>query len=169
LTYQLAVYAGLDDRGRQRYRYETVRGSRRDAERRMAQLVSSASVGELGASGAVRFGELVDAWWEVSTTDLSPSTRIGYRGLLDRYLLPVFRHRRLDRIGPADLDRLYVQLLDGSAPGLTRPLSAITVYKVHSLARGLMATAVRGAGCRTIPPVERSSPSKGHAGRSPER
>jgi hypothetical protein len=142
-TYQLAVFVGLDERGRRRYRYETVHGSRRDAERRLAELVTAVGLGELGTHGAARFGELVDAWWEVSTTDLSPNTRIGYRGLLDRYLLPVLKHRRLDRIGPADLERLYAQLLEGTATGLERPLSALTVYKVHSLARGVMATAVR--------------------------
>jgi integrase len=142
-TYQLAVFVGLDERGRRRYRYETVHGSRRDAERRLAELVTAVGLGELGTHGATRFGELVDAWWEVSTTDLSPNTRIGYRGLLDRYLLPAFRNRRLDRIGPADLERLYALLLEGTAPGLARPLSAVTVYKVHSLARGVMATAVR--------------------------
>ena len=163
-TYQLAVYVGVDARGRRRYRYETVRGSRRDAERRMAQLVSSAGIGELGPSGAARFGELVDAWWEVSTADLSPNTRIGYRGLLDRYLLPAFRLRRLDRIGPADLERLYAQLLEGTAPGRARPLSAITVYKVHSLARALMATAVRwgwiqqNPASRAKPPRARVTP-----------
>jgi integrase len=58
-------------------------------------------------------------------------------------LLPAFRNRRLDRIGPADLERLYAQLLEGTVSGLRRPLSAVTVYKVHSLARGVMATAVR--------------------------
>lgn len=165
-TYQLAVYVGLDEKGRQRYRYETVRGSRRDAERRMAQLLSSAAINELGPSGAVRFGELVDAWWEVSTTDLSPNTRIGYRGLLDRYLLPAFRDRRLARIGPADLERLYAQLLDGTAPGLIRPLSALTVYKVHSLARVVMGTAVRwgwmpnNPAGRAKPPRARVAPAK---------
>jgi hypothetical protein len=142
-TYQLAVYVGLDARGCQRYRYETVRGSRRDAERRLAELVTAAGIGDLATNGSIRFGEFVNAWWEVSTNDLSPNTHIGYRGLLDRYLLPEFRNRRLDRIGPADLERLYGQLLDGAAPGLARPLSAVTVYKVHSLASGLMATGVR--------------------------
>jgi integrase len=158
-TYQLAVFVGLDERGRRRYRYETVRGSRRDAERRLAELVTAVGLGEFGTHGAARFGELVNAWWEVSTTDLSPNTRIGYRGLLDRYLLPVFRHRRLDRIGPADLERLYAQLLEGTAPGVERALSALTVYKVHSLARGVMATAVRWG---WIPnnPVTRAKPPR---------
>ena len=165
-TYLLAVYVGYDERGRQRYRYETVRGSRREAERRLAQLASSAGIGELGPSGAARFGELVDAWWEVSTAALSPNTRIGYRGLLDRYLLPAFRNRRLDRIGPADLERLYAQLLDGTAPGLARPLSALTVYKVHSLARVVMGTAVRwgwipnNPASRAKPPRARVTPAE---------
>ncbi len=101
-TYQLAVYVGLDENGRRRYRYETVRGSRREAERRLAGFVSAADSGEVGSNRTARFGELVDAWWEVSTGDLSPNTRIGYRGILDRYLLPALRQRRLDRIGPAN-------------------------------------------------------------------
>jgi integrase len=164
-TYQLAVFVGLDEHGRRRYRYETVHGSRRDAERRLAELVTAVGLGEFGTHGAARFGQLVDAWWEVSTTDLSPNTRIGYRGLLDRYLLPAFRNRRLDRIGPADLERLYAQLLEGTAPGLKHPLSAVTVYKVHSLARAVMATAVRwgwmpnNPATRSRPPRARVTPA----------
>ena len=164
-TYQLAVYVGLDERGRRRYRYDTVRGSRREAERRLADLISAAASGDVGNNRTARFGELVDAWWEVSTSDLSPNTRIGYRGILDRYLLPALRQRRLDRIGPADLERLYSQLLEGTAPGLQRPLSSLTVYKVHSLVRGVMATGARwgwigsNPASRARPPRPRVAPT----------
>ena len=157
-TYQLAVYVGLDEIGRRRYRYQSVRGSRREAERRLAEFVSAATSGEVGSHRTARFGELVDAWWEVSTTDLSPNTRIGYRGILNRYLLPTLRQRRLDRIGPADLERLYSQLLEGTTPGLRGPLSALTVYKVHSLIKGVMATAVRWGWIATNPASRAKAP-----------
>jgi hypothetical protein len=35
-AYELRVYAGRDERGKDRYVVETVRGSRRDAEKRLA-------------------------------------------------------------------------------------------------------------------------------------
>jgi len=64
-TDQLAVYVGLDEIGRRRYRYQTVRGSRREAERRLAEFASAATSGEVVSNRSARFGELVDAWWEV--------------------------------------------------------------------------------------------------------
>ena len=36
---------------------------------------------------------------------LSPNTRIGYRGVLDRHIIPTLGRRRIDKIKPADLDR----------------------------------------------------------------
>ena len=87
-SYQLSVYAGRDADGRDRYVRETVRGSRRDAERRLAQLVPSVGTGERGPSPGVLLAELVDAWWDAATGQLSPHTCIGYRGMLERYVLP---------------------------------------------------------------------------------
>jgi integrase len=161
-TYQLAVYAGLDAKRRRRYRYETVRGSRRDAEHRLAELLGEAAAGQVGSTRTVRFAELVEAWWEASTRDLSPNTRIGYRGILDRYLLPTFGHRRADRITPAELERWYAQLLDGKARAAPRPLSAQTIRKVHHLMSSILSTAVRW-GWLTANPAERTRPPRAKA------
>jgi len=80
-SYELRVYAGIDENGRRRYIVETVRGSRRDAEKRLAQLITAADSGQAGPTSKVRLSELVDAWWEACTSHLSPHTRIGYRGM----------------------------------------------------------------------------------------
>jgi Phage integrase, N-terminal SAM-like domain len=115
IAYQLAVYVGHDDDGRSRYLYETVNGPRREAERRLTELVGEVEV-ERGASGPVRkvsVAELVRTWWEASSDDLSTNTRIGYRGLLDRYVLPTLGPRRIDRINALELERWYAGLLDG--------------------------------------------------------
>jgi hypothetical protein len=100
----------------------------------------------------VRFAELVEAWWEASTRDLSPNTRIGYRGILDRYLLPTFGHRRADRITPAELERWYAQLLDGKASAAPRPLLAQTIRKVHHLLSSILSTAVRWGWLASLSP-----------------
>ena len=85
-TYQLVVFVGMGTGAKRKYVYETVEGSRRDAENRLAQLVTDVNAGRLGPSRSITVNGLVDAWWDASTGHLSPNTRIGYRGVLDRHI-----------------------------------------------------------------------------------
>jgi len=58
-----------------------------------------------------------------------------------RHVLPTLGRKRLRRLRPEDLERLYESMLhptDG-----TRPLSAKTVYEVHLIIRGALDHAVR--------------------------
>ncbi len=120
---QLVVFVGTSADGERQYIYETLDGSRRAAESRLAQLVADVSAGRLGPSRAITVSELADAWWEASTGHLSPNTRIGYRGVLDRHIIPTFGKRRIDKIRPVDLDRWYAQLATGRAPTSRLPLT----------------------------------------------
>ncbi len=47
-AYELRVFAGTDETGKKRYVVETVRGSRRDAEKRLAQIVTGIDTGQSG-------------------------------------------------------------------------------------------------------------------------
>lgn len=137
-TYQLVVFVGVDADGKRRYLRETVAGSRREAEKRLAQLIAAVDAGQAGATSRARLSELVDAWWEACTSHLSPHTRIGYRGTLRRYVLPAFGSRRIDKIKPLELERWYAKLIAGPPP-----LSPLTVRKIHTLLSGILSTAVR--------------------------
>jgi len=153
-TYQLVVFVGVDERGKSRYLRETVTGTRRDAEKRLAQLIAAVDAGQVGATTKMRLSDLVDAWWDACTGHLSPHTRIGYRGMLDRYVLPRFGSRRLDKIKPLDLERWYARLVAGEESASQRPLSPLTVRKVHTLLSGILSTAVRW-GWLHVSPLER--------------
>jgi integrase len=142
-TYQLVVFAGVDENGKRRYLRETVTGSRRDAEKRLAQLVTSVDAGQAGPASRMRLSELVDAWWDACTSHLSPHTRIGYRGMLRRYVLPTFGSRRIDKLKPIELERWYARLVEGTTPISSRPLSPLTVRKIHTLLSGILSAAVR--------------------------
>jgi len=137
-SYELRVYAGVDESGKRRYIVETVRGSRRDAEKRLAQLITAADSGQAASTSKARLSELVDAWWEACTSHLSPHARIGYRGMLRRYVLPTFGSRRIDKLKPLELERWYARLMAGPPP-----LSPLTVRKIHTLLSGILSTAVR--------------------------
>jgi integrase len=137
-TYQLVALDAVDENGKRRYLRETVAGTRRDAEKRLTQLIVAVDAGQAGATSKATLSELVDAWWEACTGHLSPHTRIGYRGMLRRYLLPTFGSRRIDKIKPLEIERWYAQLMAGS-----RPLSPLTVRKIHTMLSGILSTGVR--------------------------
>jgi integrase len=137
-TYQLVVFVDVDENGKRRYLRETVTGTRRDAEKRLTQLIAAVDAGQAGATSKATLSELVDAWWEACTGHLSPHTRIGYRGMLRRNVLPTFGSRRIDKIKPLELERWYAQLIAGRPP-----LSPLTVRKIHTLLSGILSTAVR--------------------------
>ena len=48
-TYQVVVFLGVDATGKRRYVRETVQGSRRDAEARLAELIVAVNTGARGA------------------------------------------------------------------------------------------------------------------------
>ena len=66
-TYQLVVFVGTGDDGKRQNLYETVDGSRRDAESRLAQLVSGVNAGRLGPSRSMTVKALIDGRWDAST------------------------------------------------------------------------------------------------------
>lgn len=124
-AYELRVFAGTDETGKKRYVVETLRGSRRDAEKRLAQLVAGVDTGRVTTEHRARLHELVDEWWATSTGHLSPHTRIGYRGMLDRYILPEFGKRWIHKLAPLEIERWYAKLMAGPPPlsPLTMPTS----------------------------------------------
>jgi hypothetical protein len=116
-NWQVAVYLGRTSAGQRRDVYETVPGTNREAERRLAELVSEVNSGRRGAPTRVTLAALAEEWWETSVSGLSPTTRRGYRRLLDVRILPALGTKRLTQLTTRDLDRYYTELADGRPLG----------------------------------------------------
>jgi len=140
-AWQLAIYVGLDDRKRRQYLYETVTGSRRDAARRLAVLVVEVDGGRRNAPVRVTIASLAETWWETAAPALSPTTRRGYRRLLDTRILPVLGATRVSRLNTQTLDRFYTDLAAGRAPG-GGALAPRSIRHIHAVMSGMLTTAV---------------------------
>jgi hypothetical protein len=78
-------------------------------------MVTEAERGLLVRTNATA-GELIEAWFEQATRDLSPKTIKETRGFIDRNLLPAIGTVPLSRLKASDLDRLYpVPISDSDA------------------------------------------------------
>lgn len=132
-SWRVRVFVGRDELGKKRYLQRTVRGTKREAQRAMAKLVTEVDGGRHVPAAKRRFGELLDQWLEVKASTVEESTIEDYRYYVARYIKPALGHLTLDRIRTIDLDRFYARLRAGEHGG--RPLSARTVRLCHTVVR----------------------------------
>ena len=151
--WQLAVYAGWSA-GKRKYVYEVVHGSKREAEARLNALLNEVQSGKRGAPTKTTLQTLADAWWETASRELSPTTRRGYRRLLDVRILPALGRKSLTRLTTQDLDRFYADLAKGTAPG-GGALAPRSIRHIHAVISGMLTTAVRW-GWISSSPAERA-------------
>ncbi len=97
-SWELRVYAGTNpDTGKPRYRTATVVGNRGDAERGLAELVSSVrSERSIGSGSTV--SELLEAWFVVASGSWAPTTIRKTRSVVDRYLHPQLGSMRVGEL-----------------------------------------------------------------------
>lgn len=140
--------------GKYRKMSRLVRGTRRDAERRLSELQVEADSGSLTPKDtptAGTYAELLDQWLDRKIAEgLSVSTITRYRhaaGILREEL----GTRRIDQVDTRSLDSLYGRLLKaGQSPA--------SIAKVHQVARSAGELAVTYGLVRSNPAVAAKAP-----------
>ena len=85
------------------------------------------------------FGDLAGKWLETVGPNRKASTVANYRMLVDAYLVPWIGLRRIDRVTPALIQRLYTELRSSGGRG-GRPLSGTQVRNVHRVLHDIFVT-----------------------------
>jgi integrase len=138
-AWELRIYRGVDDTGRQRWSTKTVHGSRRYAAAQLREF--SAAVDE-ASTRAGTVGDLLERWFAAASPQWAPPTVAQTRSVLRRHLLPNLGHLPVGKLTTADIDDFYGYLLrSGGHHG--RPLSAGTVHRIHVVLHRAMAQALR--------------------------
>lgn len=76
----------------------------------------------------------------IAAPRLKPSTLRGYKSNLRQYVIPVLGKRRLDKLTPADLLRLYTRITD---PKNGLGLSTTTARQTHAILRRALGDAMK--------------------------
>ena len=175
--YYAVIYEGLDPvTGKERRSWHPAGTDRAEAEALVARLAAERD-GRNDEVRSLTFGAyLTHQWLPAKRLELRVSTHRSYVQKTQRHILPALGRRRLRRLRPEDLNRLYDSMLhptDG-----TRPLAPKTVYEVHLIIRGALEYALRrglvsrnvalaasAPKQRAIPQVERTAwtPAELHA------
>lgn len=156
-AWELRVHVGLDPvTGRKRYVSRTHRGTKREAQRALAQMVVEAD--ELGSRRLrATVGDLLDEWFAHASPDFSPSTVHETRGTIERYLRPTFGATEVAKLRTDDIDRFYRSLREGKTKS-GEPLKPGTIRRMHVILRRALAQGVKWGWIRTNPAVSASPP-----------
>lgn len=132
-SWQVRIPRGLDENGRPRKDEYTVRGTREDAEAFRLQKKLELHQHTYVDPSQLTVGAFLEDWLKhCEARKLSPSTIRGYRGVVDRYIVPAIGKTKLQRLISADVQRMYDKAsLSGRVRGEGEGLSNRTVFQIH--------------------------------------
>ncbi|MHB9112922.1 MAG: tyrosine-type recombinase/integrase [Thermoleophilia bacterium] len=135
-SYLVAVFAGRDGlTGKKRYKYMTVRGRRKDAEKVLQTELHRVNSGMpliLPEKGRVTVRQHFETWLEsYARMATRPTTFESYRFLVKKYIIPALGDLRLEQLQPQHLQRLYAEKLSRGRADGQGGLSPRTVQYLH--------------------------------------
>jgi integrase len=151
-SWQVRVSLGRDpETGRYRYVGRYVQGTKRDAQRAAAELVTEVDRGGHRDDRRHSVSEMLDRWMaHIQTQGRAESTLARYQSCISANVKPYLGAKAITKVGPADLDRFYAQLTKtGLAP--------LSIRKSHTILSAAFNQAVRW-GWIDSNPVLRASP-----------
>lgn len=108
--------------------------SRRQAEKRLAQLVAEAEAE--GPNGdSTRFADLLDIWMEARRPKWSPLTYDTHVGIANKNLKPALGRKQIRALKPEDFDAVYASLVG--------QVSAARILRIHNVASSALGFAVK--------------------------
>ncbi len=135
-SWQLQIYTGLGPDGKLRRHFETVRGRKSDAQRRLTELLSSLDKGVYTPPGRLTAAEHLHAWLEgYVKTNCSQRTYDGYQSIIERHLIPALGNTQLKHLHPQAIQSYYGKACE--------KLSARTVHHQHRVLSQSLKYAVR--------------------------
>lgn len=156
-SWQLRVHAGRDPlTGRKRYLERTFHGTKREAGKELAKLITEADrlVPRAAKDGTLEL--LLKEWLAHASTSWSPKTTSVVEGYVADPIIPAVGHLSVAKLTPADLDRFYRYLL--AVGGKRGPYRPATVRRVHGILRRALAQGVRWGWLVHNPAVDASPP-----------
>ena len=151
-TWQLRYDGPPDGTGKRRQVNETVRGTRKEAERVLRERLTALESGNYVARSKETLARFMDSWLAYAGTRTSPKTLMGYRGNVTRYIVPCLGGVQLQALTERHVRDFHRWTLD-------KGLSNRSVVHAHRVLSNALTAAVSW-GIITKNPAEAVSPPR---------
>ncbi len=144
-SYSISVYMGVDPAtGKKRYQWLSVKGNKRDAEKRLAELLHQLDTGTFVKPDKLLFGAFLDQWLkDYCECNLAPNTTQTYAWFVERHIKPVLGQTPLSKLRPEHLQRLYSDKLNAGRRNGTGGLGERSVRYIHTTIHRALKSAVK--------------------------
>jgi len=135
-SWQITVDIGTGSDGKRRRHFETVRGRKSDAQRRLNELLVNLEKGIYAPLGRLTVAEHLHNWLEgYVKTNCSQRTLDGYQSIIENHLIPALGQLHLKHLHPQAIQSYYGKACE--------KLSALTVHHQHRVLYQSLKYAVR--------------------------
>ncbi len=135
-SWQITVDIGAGQDGKRRRHFETVHGGKKDAQRRLHELIVSLEKGVYTPLGRLTLADHLHNWLEgYVKTNCSQRTLDGYQSIIERHLIPGLGHIQLKQLQPPAIQAYYGKAVE--------QLSARTVHHQNRVLSQALKYAVR--------------------------
>jgi len=136
-SYTIILSLGIDPAtGKRKQQWISVKGTKKEAEKRLADLLHQLDNGTFIKPGKTTLAEYLERWLQdYAWPNLAPKTAEGYEHIVRKHLIPRLGGMTLTQLKPEHLQRLYSEKL-------SEGLSAQTVRHHHTALHKALQTAV---------------------------
>ena len=134
------------ENGKRRQKWETIKGTKREAEKRLTELLALVDQQKLGANPKMTLAQYLERWLEDYASTLAPKTCSTYQFLVHAYVTPHLGNVQLSKLTPSHIVRLFTLLRE--APRQDRrktedKLSPATLHAVYRMLKTALNVAVK--------------------------
>lgn len=144
-SYSIKISVGKDaTTGKYKYQWTTVKGTKKEAEKRLSELLNQLDNGTFMKPGKTTVAEYLERWLKsYAWPNLAPRTAEGYEHICRRHLIPALGNMTLTGLKPEHLQQYQSGKLSGGRCDGKGGLSPRTVRHHHMVLHDALEHAVK--------------------------
>lgn len=133
-SWSVVVYLGQDEAGKKKYKWYTVHGKAKDAEKELRRILREMDTGRYVEPKKITVKDFLAEWLKNSVKkSVAPSTYTRYEQLVKNQINPYLGKFELSKLRPPLIETFYTQLLKTGRVDKTGGVSARTALHCHRL------------------------------------
>ena len=143
-SYSIKISVGKDaNSGKYKYQWTTVKGTKKEAEKRLSELLNQLDNGTFMKPGKTTLAEYLERWQDYAWPNLAPRTAEGYQYIVRSHLIPSLGQIPLTQLKPEHLQHLYSEKLSAGRFDGKGGLSKRSVQYIHVTLHKALKNAVK--------------------------
>jgi integrase len=142
-SYSIILNLGKDVNGKRKQQWYSVKGTKKQAEKRLREMLTEYDLGALVKPTRVTVGQYLDQWLQDSKGNIAQNTAQTYAWFIDKHIKPAIGQIPLTTLRPEHLQKLYSDKLTSGRRNGTGGLGSRSVRYIHTTMHKALKSAVK--------------------------